>query len=203
MRTRMACGIWLLLFGSLAGAPAASAQPIEVAVSGAPDSSELAVSVRKLARAALSRVTDAATEEELLDRAILHLDAGDPAAALGAIERLRRTVEPSDPGYAPFQGMTHELAARARRAQETSGRSFEDELGRAFRDVFGRLDDLAANHAAWYFGASIDRARTDLLASLDGAAGKTALDLDEAVRLAARYGTYVTLRDVLPVALPL
>lgn len=191
-----------LLLWAVASLPAA-AQTIEITVGGAPDSPELAASVQKVARAALSRSPEAATEDTLLDRVILQLAAGDPGAALGSLERLRRVVKPADPGYAPVYAMTYELAARARLAQAAGGMSFEEALRKTFRDSFGPMDDLQSNHAAWYFGARPDRAKSDLQALLDGAAGKSPLDPGEAVRLAASYGTYVTLRDVLPVALPL
>jgi putative CocE/NonD family hydrolase len=194
------------LCGALAGlvlSEPASAQALRMAITGSPDSAELAATMKVLARAAIARLGEADTEKSLHDRILLHSVAGDPAAANAALERMRKVAKPADPGSAAVLHMCYELHSRAILTQAAAGGSFEDAFKKSFRDIYDRLDDLSANHASWYLVHDVDRARADLQSSLDKLRGKTAIQLDDAIELARLYGDYTIHRDILPLTGPL
>jgi putative CocE/NonD family hydrolase len=184
---------------------AASREAPPALVDGAPDDAALAVTMAALARATLAKVPDDGTERSLLDRALLEGLAGDPRAELASLERMRKASSPADPSRAPVLQVGYELHARAELARTAAGRSFADSFAAAFREVYGRLDDLAANHASWFLWVDLDRAKADLQQSLDRLRGRAVLALDQgdALDLAQRYARYVVYRDLLPLVKPL
>lgn len=188
-----------------AGASAPAPAPETLDATGV-DAPELPAQMARLARSTLPRLADAASEKDLHDRALLELTAGDPAAVLATVARLRAVARPADPTRRPVLYMGYELAGRAMRAQ-AAGSSFESAFRTAFRDVYAGLDDLAALHASWFLpdDRQLAAAKEDLQASLDRLRGKRLTELapDDAIELARRHGMFTFYRDVFPISGPL
>jgi uncharacterized protein len=197
--------------GTRPGERAAAAMPVEAAAVREPDplaevleadSAEhpaLAATMQKLARAMLARRGDDTSEEALRERAQLHAAGDDPAGVLDTLRRLRAVARPADPSRAPVLYMADELHARARVAA-ASGEPFAAAVARTFREIYAGLDDLSANHASWFFGYNLPRARAELAAALDRLRGKPLRDiaLEDAVALTTAYASYAIYRDLLP-----
>ena len=185
-------------------APSASA-PTPDLIPATIDAAVLPAVLSSLAASTLSRLPDDASEPALLDRALLTTAASDPSATLAALAHLRAVAKPADPGRVSVLNAPLELFARAKLAQAKGGPSFEAAFADAFRQLFGPLDDLTANHAAWFFVFDLDSAKRDLQVSLDRLHGKPAASLSQgdARELATRYARYATFRELLPLAKPL
>jgi uncharacterized protein len=164
------------------------------------DGPELAETMPRLARAALAALPDTSDEDALRDRALLQVVAGDPAAATLTLDRLRTGAKRYDPAAAAGLYTSYGLAARAKAAQAATRTTFEEAYKKTFRDAFSAMDDAAAEHALWRPDTNLDRAKSEVRASLDNAKKKSVVELADAVDLAARYAAYAIRRDILPLA---
>jgi putative CocE/NonD family hydrolase len=171
------------------------------------DAPDLAAQMGRLARATVPRLASADTENGLVDRALLELAAGDPAAALAALARARTVARPADPTRRPVLYTGYEIAARAELVPRVRGGSFDDAFRLTFREVYARLDDLSALHASGFLpdARQLAAARNDLQATLDRLRGRRLpeLGLDDAIELVRRFAIAVFDRAVLPLASPL
>ncbi len=165
------------------------------------DGPELAATMAQLARALLAQTPD--DDKGLLDRALLNVAAGEPAAANALLARARQATKTYDPVRAQALFTSHELHSRARLLQSASGAPFDDAFRTSFREAFARMDDLTAEHAAWWPDTDLISARADVERAREVFRGKGAADRAAAMDLTARYAAYVVRRDVLPLAVAL
>jgi putative CocE/NonD family hydrolase len=153
------------------------------------DSQQLSAEMASLARETLPQLEAAETEKALTDRLLVQVAAGDSAAAVETISRLRRAVRPPDASRAPVWQMGYELYARAR----LTGAPFGHAFAKAFHETYADLDDLHGLHASWFlpYPGALEAARTDLQGSLDDKAAPGLLRL-------TRYAAYLVARDLTP-----
>ena len=178
---------------------AAAATP--AAFAAALDRPDLATAMTRLARALLALLPD--DEKALLERVLVNIAAGEPAAANLALARLRATTSTYDPVRAQVMFTHFELHSRARLLQKATGAQFDEAFRTSFREHFAHLDDLVAEHAAWWPDTDLGMARADVQRALAAVRSKGASDRAAALELTARYAAYVLRRDVLPLAVPL
>lgn len=168
---------WLCLLFLLCGPLCAHAQPVLLEAPTARQiGTELDAQMLRLTLALLDQPAGA----EPMTRWRLQAAAGRHAEALASIEALR-TQRPGTAGQPPLF-LQHELHLRARQA-EAAGADYAGAWRQAFAARFGSLSDGEAQRAAFSFGNSLPRLRSELEAQLARTAGRTQLPAAEAVEL--------------------
>jgi len=128
-------------------------------------------------------------EVEFPDASFAHLQiaTGRHADAMGTIHAIVRGLVDAGEARRADRWMPYLVYAQAKAMESGSGIPFDTAYGRAFRERFGNTDDLAANHAQYWFTADLDRARADLDGALKEHASIRSVSLPDALELARQY----------------
>ncbi len=153
---------------------------------GSADATESATIVA-LARDALAIYRDEARAVDLNQRFRLQIVAGQDREALASIIELRALREFSDEAQRASFLLPYQVFLEARLLSGSADMPFE----RAFSDVFGShfepLDDRTAEQAQFGFGAYLPGFEQQLAQAIERHAGKSTLELGDALELVRSY----------------
>jgi uncharacterized protein len=135
----------------------------------------------------------------------LQILAGNYPQAISTIDSIRLISKGSDPGSAKFLYIQYELYAKAIMEQDHTSQPFEHALTRLFNELFGRLDDLTAEHiqTAFLIRSGIPALQSAFNNSLAGIKGIDSLSEAQALDLCKRFYAWQVYKIIEPLSVKL
>lgn len=168
-----------------------TAQTISLPLAARADSAALDQAMMSVARSAARAYAGSGRDDSLNTTFRLQMLAGDRAAGLATLQRLRTLRTPQDPSFAPHEYTQYEVYARA---------STPAAVRREFLALDARQSDLVAYRIAGSFIFDLASSRAQWERAL--AAAPAELALNQAVALCRQYFVYRVYRTLLPVMPP-
>ena len=178
--------------------PLTNAQQFNFPEAAIKDEAVLAKAVSALALQVITAYKDDDRDRYLNNLFQLQIAVGNYAAAEEAIRSLHDLRLVGDRTWAAERLGPYQIYANAETRQGATGTHFDEAFRQSFREFFGKLDNIAASKALYWFVANLDAAHKSLVATVTRQQGRNGIALADATQLISAYNYYQLLRAILP-----